>query len=108
MALSSKTRSILSIAMANKSSAKELADAVDAGGNSQAASVAAFGVISALPSSNASLSTANTYTDAAVKAAIDGAVNSIGSPAQTRLANLESKANAILASLKAAGLMATP
>lgn len=77
MALSAKTRKRLEVAMARRASAKELADAVDAGGNTPAADVAA-------------VATANA-TDLA--------------SAQALANQLKITLNATLVALKAAGLM---
>jgi hypothetical protein len=77
MALSTKTRARVTVALARRDAAKELCDAVDAGGNTPAADVAA-------------VVTANA-TDLATAEA---------------LANqLKITVNAILANLKTAGLM---
>jgi hypothetical protein len=77
MALSTKARKRLEVAMARRAEAKEVADAIDAGGNSPAATVAA-------------ITTANA-TDL---------------PTAQALANqLKTTVNDILTALKAAGLM---
>lgn len=106
MALSQAARDYLVIALSNKRLGAEVADAIDAGGNAQAATVAALGATTNLPATAAVLSTSNTYTDAAVKAAIDGAVTALRAAAETRLDNAEAKIDAVIASLKAAHLMA--
>jgi hypothetical protein len=87
--LSSKTREILTVAMANAKAAKELADAIDGGANAQAASVALFGATTNL-------------------VGVDGTGNNAAPLAgtETRLDNIEAKINAILTALKNAGLMA--
>lgn len=77
MALSKKTKDILVVAMADKKSATELAAAVDAG-SSQAASVAAIGAQT--PAVDQTTTNAN-------------------------IAAIQAKVDAILASLKAAGVM---
>ena len=87
--LTSKTREILTVAMANAKAAKELADAVDSGANAQAASVALFGATTNL------VGVDGTGSNAAPLAGTE-----------TRLDNIETKINAILTALKAAGLMA--
>ena len=90
MALSKKTKEILTVAMADKKSAAELAAAVDAAGNAQAAAVAALGA------------TANLV-------GVDGTGSNAAPLAGTeaRLDAIEVKVDAVIAALKAAGLMAT-
>jgi hypothetical protein len=89
MALSTKARKRLEVALARRAEAKEIADAIDLGGNAQAATVAAFGATTNL-------------------VGVDG-VGSNAAPlagTESRLDAIEAKINAILASIKAAGLMA--
>ena len=90
MALSKKTKEILTVAMADKKAATELAAAVDAGGNSQAAAVAALGATVAL-------------------VGVDGAGSNAAPLVETesRLDAAEGKIDAVIAALKAAGLMAS-
>ncbi len=90
--LSEKVRKILIVAMANKAAAKELADAVDNGGNPQAATVAALGVMA--PVGVVDVADAGP-ADVAIAADVDA-----------RLASLQAKIDAVIAALKAAGLMA--
>lgn len=87
MALSSAARRRLEVAMAKRAEAKEIADAIDAGGT-PAATVAAMGV------------TANLV-------GVDGTGSNAAPLAGTesRLDAIEAKIDAILASLKAAGAM---
>jgi predicted RNA methylase len=100
MSLSKKTKEILTVAMADKKSAAELAAAVDSmHAVAPAANVAALGTTTGLPA--AALSTADTYTDAAVNTAI----NALKTASETRLDNIETKVDAIIAALIAAGLM---
>ena len=136
MSLSKRTKDIMIVSMADRKAALELASAVDTGANPQAASVAAFGatanmsalVVSACSfvASNATLSTGDTYSDAAVKASIDGAIDvataaakaildikadnadveTLRTEAEARLDAIEAKINAVIAALKAAALMA--
>lgn len=102
MALSSAARRRLEVAMARRAEAKEIADAIDAGGNAQAAVVAAI-----TPSDLATIT--GTYGNPAepTGAEVDASVNALGASAETRLDALDSKVNAILTSLKNAGLMAS-
>lgn len=86
MALSTKTRKRVEVALARRDAAKELCDAVDAGGNTPAADVAA-------------ISTANAATQTASYVQAD--VQSIATLANQN----KTTTNAILTALKAAGLM---
>lgn len=89
MALSKKTKEILTVAMANKIAAAELAAAVDAGGNAQAASIAPIGATADL-------------------VGVDGVGDNAAPLVETeaRLDAIEAKIDAVIAALKAAGLMA--
>ncbi len=101
MALSQAARRRLEVAMAKRAEAKEICDAIDAGGNAQAAAVAAI-----TPSNIPTV--IGTYVDSAepTGAEVDATVNDLRESVETRLDALDSKVNAILSSLKAAGLMA--
>lgn len=100
MSLSSRTKTILTVALADKRASTELAAKIDTGFNATPAShIGALGATSNLPA--AALSTGDVYTDAAVNAAI----NSVKSAAESRLDAIEAKVDAILAALVAAGLM---
>ena len=88
MALSLKARKRLEVAMARRVEAKEIADAIDTGGNAVAATVAAITSINLV----------------GVDGTGSNAAPLVGT--ETRLDALEVKVNAILTSLKAAGLMA--
>lgn len=79
--------------------------AIDSNGSGPAATVAAIPASTNIPASAAVLSTSNTYTDAAVITSINAAVNGVTAVAETRLDTLESKVNAVIAALKAAGMM---
>jgi hypothetical protein len=120
--LSTKTRKILTVAMANRVAAAELADAVDSGSNPQAASVAVIPA-SANLTVPAPVAAAIADTDlgagpayaaalaADVNAALDDKADNadvvtLASEVEARLDTLEGKVNAIIAALKAAGLMA--
>lgn len=91
MSLSQRTKDIMTVALADKRASQELAAAVDAAGNSQAASVAALAAYSPVTGVD------GTGSDAASKADVD-----------TELGAVYTKINAILSALKAAGLMASP
>lgn len=90
MALSKNTKKRIEVALARRAEANELIAAVEAGANAQAATVAAFGATTNLTG-------------------VDGTGNNAADLATTeaRLDAIESKINAILAALKAAGLMAS-
>jgi hypothetical protein len=89
MSLSSKARAVMRVAFANKSVATEIADALDSGSNPQAASIAAIGATSNL-------------------VGVDGTGSNAAPLAGTesRLDAIEAKVDALIAALKAAGLMA--
>jgi hypothetical protein len=120
--LSEKVRKILIVAMANKAAAKELADAVDNGGNPQAATVAAIPASADL-SVPAPVAAAIADTDlgagpafaavvaADLNAALDDKADNadvvtLASEVEARMDTVEGKINAVIAALKAAGLMA--
>lgn len=90
MALSQKTRSVLRVAVANKSVAQELADAIDAAGNSKAESVAPIGTTTNLVGVNGTGNNAAPLVET-----------------ESRLDAVEAKIDAVIAALKAAGLMNT-
>ena len=87
MALSTAARKRLEVAMARRAQAAEICDAIDAGGNTPAATVAA------ITSSNL-VGVDGTGSNAAPLAGTE-----------TRLDAIETKINAILTALKDAGLM---
>lgn len=91
MSLSKKSRDVMRVAFANKSVASEIADAIDLGGNPQAASVAAIGSTSDLVGTDGS----GGAGDAAPLAGTE-----------SRLDAVEAKIDAVIAALKSAGLMA--
>lgn len=72
----------------------------------KASTIAALGTTTNLAASNVTLSTSDTYTDAAVKTAIDTAVDALKTNAETRLDNIETKVDAIIAALKVAKIVA--
>lgn len=88
MSLSEKAKEVLIVAVANKKVGEEIAAAIDSGANAQAASVAA-------------ITSANLV-------GVDGTGSNAAPLAgtETRLDAIESKINAVIAALKAAGLMA--
>ena len=100
MSLSKKAKEVLIVAVANKSVGEEIATAIDAGSNDQAATVAAIGVTADV--SAAALSTTNTYTDLAVNAELDSLIGEI----EARTDVIEAKIDELIAALKAAGIMA--
>lgn len=133
MALSKRAKDALKRAMTDKRAADELSAAIDAGGNVQAASVAALGATSNLsalvPTASVITDSAGTYAVPAepTGAEVDTAINELRDKVETaldlkadnadaetlrtqvesRLDAVEGKADAIIAALKTAGLMAT-
>ena len=131
MSLSSKARAVMKIAFANKAVGTEVADAIDLGGNPQAAAVAAFGATANMTvpvvAAATFTATSGTYgipadpTGAEVDATVDAALakvkavvdvkadnadlDTLRSEAEARLDAIEAKVNAIIAALKASGLM---
>lgn len=99
MALSQLARNYLTVALANKARAKEIADAIDAlHAVAPAADVAANSPASAI---TIALSTADTYTDSAVNTAVNAALATV----RTDVNADRTQINAILTALKNAGLM---
>lgn len=92
MALSKAARKRLEVAMARRAEAQEVADAIDAGGNAQAAAIAALGAQSAVGTTDGS----GGAGDAALASDVDDKVEAI-----------QQKLDAVIAALKAAGLMAS-
>jgi hypothetical protein len=90
MALSKAARRRLEVSMAHRATATEVADAIDNGGNPQAASIAAMGA------------TVNLV-------GVDGTGSNAAPLVETeaRLDAIEAKIDALIASLKAAGIMAS-
>lgn len=108
MALSDKARKALEIALASKetendSVSKEIAEALNAGQNAQAAAVAALGMTSDLST------VAGTYSNAAepTGAEVDATAQALADEVEARLDAVEAKIDAVIAALKAAGLMAS-
>lgn len=88
MALSKKQRELLAVALADEAVAKQIADAVDAGANPKAASVAVIGAT----------------TNLVAPAVIADAAPLAGT--ESRLDAVEAKIDAVINALKNAGLMA--
>ena len=89
MSLSKKAKEVLVVAVANKSVGDEIADAIDAGSNDQAAAVAVIGATTDL-----------TGVDGTGSNAADLATT------EARLDVVEAKIDEVIAALKAAGIMA--
>ena len=132
MALSTRTKRILEVSMADRQASNELAAAINSGSNPQAATIAALGVtsnMSALVVTAATLSNSTaTYAVPAepTGAEVDSAVNALAAKvitalaakadnadaetlrtqAEARLDAVEAKIDAVIAALKTAGLMA--
>jgi len=112
MALSERARKALEIAMASSeqepnSTSKEVSDAIDSGANDQAAAVAPLIPTENLSGSESTISTGDTYSDAAVNSGIDSAVNTLTSDVENRLDSLEAKMDEVIAGQKASGQMAS-
>jgi hypothetical protein len=90
MALSAAARRRLEVAMAHRATSVEVADAIDNGGNPQAAAVAALGVTTDLTG-------------------VDGVGDNAADLATTeaRLDDIEAKVDELIAALKSAGVMAS-
>lgn len=93
MALSQKAKKRFEAAMAKRAEAQEIIAAIEAGGNPQAASVAALGALAAV---------------GAVDVADAGPADvALAADVDARVGSLQGKIDAVIAALKAAGLMAT-
>lgn len=107
MALSTKCKKRLEVALARRAEALELITAIDTGFNATpAAHIAALGSTTNIPVVSVTLSTTDTYTDAAVRTAINAGANAVRTAAESRLDAIEAKVDALLAALVTAGLMA--
>ena len=105
MALSAKAKKRLEVAIARRTEANEIIAAIDANGSGPAAAVALLGTTTNIPTVSVTLSTSNTYTDAAVKTAIDAGANAVRTAAESRLDAIEAKVDAVITALKGAGMM---
>jgi hypothetical protein len=101
MSLSTKAKLWLKSAIANASVAQEVSAAIDAFGSGPAANVAAIGAVTTIP--NAACAGGSTPTATQVNTAI----NTVTAVAETRLENLETKLNAVVAALIASGQMSS-
>jgi len=91
MSLSKETKAVLNIAIPDTPALNEIVNAINAGANPKAAAIAALGVLATV----ASIDVADAGpADVATKAGVDA-----------RIATLQAKIDAIIAALKAAGLM---
>lgn len=110
MALTTAQRRQLQIALTDKTIANAIADAIDNGGNPQAANVAALGgtltgtVDGDLADvQDIALSTGDSYTDAAVNAAVNAAIAEMNE----QIKEIQTTLNAEIAALKASGQQAS-
>jgi len=131
MSLSESSKEILVVAMANRKAAEEVAAAIDSNGSGPAASIAAISSsnmaalvpVAATISNSTSTAVAPTApTMAEVNTAIDAAsakvitalaakadnvdAETLRTEAEARLDAIETKINAVIAALKAVGMMA--
>jgi hypothetical protein len=92
MALSSKAKKRIEVALARRAEANEVIAAIESGANPQAASVPVLGTLAAV---------------GAVDVADVGPANvALSADVDARIASLQAKIDAIISALKAAGLMA--
>jgi len=96
MALSTRTKRVLEVSMADRKASAELAKAVDSNGSGPASHVIPIPASTNIPVAVASL------TPDAVVADVNAAIAVV----ESRLDTLETKVNAIIAALIAAGMMA--
>lgn len=114
MALSKKTRRIVEVALADRVSAKELADAVDAGANASAPQGVAVADIGATADTSTPVVTPSAIPDntaGSIDAALDtkadnADVVTLRNEVEARLDVIEAKIDALLGSLRTAGLIA--
>ena len=91
MALSAKAKKRIEVALARRQEANEVIAAIDSNGSGPAAAVAALGALAAV---------------ASIDVADAGPVNvATAAGVNTRLATLQAKIDAVIAALKAAGMM---
>lgn len=102
MALSLKAKKRLEVAMARRTEALEVIAAIDSNGSGPAAAVAAIGATSNLPASNLVAAIPAEPT----KAEVDAGIDTLRVAAEARLDVIEAKIDAVIAALKAAGMMA--
>lgn len=101
MSLSSTVLRRLAVAMGNKAAADAIAAAIDSNGSGPAAVVAAFGATTNLPAAACDGDATPSATN------VNAAIDAVAAVAETRLDAVEAKVNAILASLKSSGQMAS-
>jgi hypothetical protein len=101
MTLSVDAKRRLTVAVANETAGAELAAAIDAQGSGPAAVVSAFGATTNLPAAACAGGASPSATN------VNAAIDTVAAAAEARIDALESKVNDLLASLKAAALMAT-
>ncbi len=133
MALSAKAKKRIEVALARRQEANEVIAAIESGSNPQAAAVAALGATSDMtalaPTASVITDSAGTYAIPAepTGAEVDTAINelrdkvelaldakadnadaeTLRTEAEARLDDIEAKVDAVIAALKAAGLMAS-
>lgn len=103
MSLSDKARERMRLAMVSKDFGDEVSDAIDNGGNPQAAVVAALGTTTDLSAVSGTYSNGAEPTGTEVDATIQASVDEI----ESRLDDIEAKVDELIAALKTAGIMAS-
>jgi len=101
MALSTKAKKRIEVALARRQEALEVIAAIDSNGSGPAAAVAALGVTTNLPVSNLTAAIPAEPT----KAEVDAGINTLRVAAEARLDAIEAAVDAVTAALKAAGMM---
>lgn len=103
MALSTKAKKRLEVAMARRAEANEVIEAIESGMNPQADAVAALGATTDLSA------VAGTYAIPAepTGAEVDATVQALADEVEARLDDVEAKVDEILVALKNANIMAS-
>jgi hypothetical protein len=100
MSLSDDAKRRLVVALASADAGEEVALAIESPSGSPAADVPAIGATTNLPAAACAGTTAPSATN------VNAAIDTVSAVVESRLDTAESKINAILSSLKTAGLMA--
>lgn len=101
MALSTELKRRLAVALTSTAASDAIAAAIDSNGSGPAAVVAAIGTTTNIPAA----SCAGVAEPSATQ--VNAAIDTTNAVVETRLDGVEAKINAVIASLKAAGMMAS-